>query len=155
MESITAPSVDELGHLESPSVFGQYSRPRAILGIELQVLGNGSDCVPAYDCQGCLIGALSRWTHLGTAFCLPVQASTCLVLLGRRAAIHAALPDTWPVFRAGHMHGSDMQTDVTRGGMVDVARQGWRKFATLEFPDVHLESRFVRHIGASSEPLMR
>lgn len=63
------------------------------------------------------------------------------------------LPDTWPVFR--HMHGSDMQTDVTRGGMVDVARQGWRKFATLEFPDVHLESRFVRHIGASSEPLMR
>lgn len=53
------------------------------------------------------------------------------------------------------MQGSGMQMDGLRGGMVDAARLGWRKFATLEFPDVHLESRFVRHIGASSEPLMR
>lgn len=48
-----------------------------------------------------------------------------------------------------------MQEDIFRGGTVDAARLGWRKFATLEFSDVHLESRFVRHIGASSEPLMR
>ncbi len=57
-EDFTTPSVDGAGHAESPSLFAQDLCPRAPGETELQVLGNSSDYLPAYDCQGRLTGAV-------------------------------------------------------------------------------------------------